>query len=240
MLPLLFRRPLSRRYHPKCLKCSGCSRSLDSEARVSDDGVLRCEACRVRFLPSFLQWGLCLTPFRVFACRNPRLAGASVRPSPLSLEVSCLLFTLVPPSPCPPFSFFLSFRDQSTPESNLFIFRTLWTLVLVPDAAVPPPLFFLFLPSDLPLLLANPKYLALIPGFRDDTAWRVWPCYPPRLNGRSFGDSQRRWTDLATLDTLPSVSTCAPETSEGPSSFCFKRLRTSDRSLQLSGQVGTL
>lgn len=39
--------PRGRRYHPKCLKCRECSRKLDSECRVGDDGLLRCEACRV-------------------------------------------------------------------------------------------------------------------------------------------------------------------------------------------------
>ncbi|GAA5870053.1 hypothetical protein JCM3774_004346 [Rhodotorula dairenensis] len=38
--------PRGRRYHPKCLKCRECSRKLDSECRVGEDGVLRCEACR--------------------------------------------------------------------------------------------------------------------------------------------------------------------------------------------------
>ncbi|GAA5991313.1 hypothetical protein JCM10908_003250 [Rhodotorula pacifica] len=38
--------PRGRKYHAKCLKCRECSRKLDSECRVGDDGLLRCEACR--------------------------------------------------------------------------------------------------------------------------------------------------------------------------------------------------
>ncbi|KAM0755847.1 hypothetical protein T439DRAFT_320545 [Meredithblackwellia eburnea MCA 4105] len=38
--------PLGRRYHAKCLKCAACARGLDSEARIGEDGVLRCEGCR--------------------------------------------------------------------------------------------------------------------------------------------------------------------------------------------------
>lgn len=45
--------PRGRRYHAKCLKCRDCSRALDSECRVGEDGVLRCEACRVS--PSLLR-----------------------------------------------------------------------------------------------------------------------------------------------------------------------------------------
>ncbi|KAI5481379.1 zinc finger, LIM-type protein [Pseudohyphozyma bogoriensis] len=38
--------PKGKRYHSKCLVCGSCSRSLDSECRVNDDGGLRCLECR--------------------------------------------------------------------------------------------------------------------------------------------------------------------------------------------------
>ncbi|SCV68631.1 BQ2448_752 [Microbotryum intermedium] len=39
--------PLGKRYHPRCLKCGLCSRSVDSESRIGANGELRCESCRV-------------------------------------------------------------------------------------------------------------------------------------------------------------------------------------------------
>ena len=41
--------PLGRRWHAKCLKCFDCARGMDSEARVGEDGRVRCEGCRRAF-----------------------------------------------------------------------------------------------------------------------------------------------------------------------------------------------
>ncbi|GAA5941318.1 hypothetical protein JCM10213_007484 [Rhodosporidiobolus nylandii] len=38
--------PRGRRFHGKCLVCGMCGRGLDSECRVTEEGKLRCEACR--------------------------------------------------------------------------------------------------------------------------------------------------------------------------------------------------
>ncbi|SGY33022.1 BQ5605_C002g01436 [Microbotryum silenes-dioicae] len=38
--------PLGKRYHPRCLKCGLCSRTVDSESRIGANGELRCESCR--------------------------------------------------------------------------------------------------------------------------------------------------------------------------------------------------
>ena len=43
--------PRSTRWHAKCLRCGGCGRGLDSEAKVNERGEVKCEGCRVSSPP---------------------------------------------------------------------------------------------------------------------------------------------------------------------------------------------